>query len=683
MSGFFEELQRRKVYRVAAAYIVVAGFLIQIASAAFPAWELPSWSLRLVIALLLIGFPIALILAWAYDVTPQGIQATARVPGAHRRRNLILLVATGAIISTAAGFFLLPRASTRKIDKSIAVLPFQNLSEEKANAYFAEGIQNEILTNLAAIRDLKVISRTSTAKYQSKPEDLETVARELGVATVLEGSVQRVADKVRVNVQLIDARDSTHLWAKSYDRDYKDVLLVEREVAEEIADALQAKLSPSESHFLASVRTHNTEAYDLFLRGEYEFHQAESSLAPDAYDRADAFYREALARDPKSTEAAAELARSRLSRHWFVSPLAPAELEEVKSLIDRALALAPNSPEAHIALGLFFYWGHRQYEMALAEFNRTLELQPNNADARTYCAWVYRRRGEWERSLADSQRAEELDPRDARIPTNIGVTYIVLRLWKDAERAELRALAIDPHNTLAALFLLSSRLNATGDADWARRPLDSFPEGIKSVPGGAGGPRGATGAGDIRAVIGMPVYLDVIERRFTNAFQAVEKEVVNDDRARVQQLAGRVAVQVLTGEPDAAKSTGEEALPLLEARLRARPDDTLAVTELSWVYLALGRTTDALRLSRQNADTISIEKDALAGPIFQNGLAQIEARAGAPEEAIKRLRRLLSIPAGGAASIALLKIDPVWDPIRNRPDFQQLLSGPEQIGPNK
>jgi TolB-like protein len=683
MTGFFEELRKRKVYRVAAAYIIAAGFLIQIASAAFPAWELPNWSLRLVIALLLIGFPIALILAWAYDVTPQGIQATARVPGTHRRRNLVLLVVASAIISTAAGFFLLPRASTRRIDKSIAVLPFQNLSEEKANAYFAEGIQNEILTKLAAIRDLKVISRTSTAKYQSKPEDLKTVARELGVATVLEGSVQRAADKVRVNVQLIDARDDTHLWAKSYDRDYKDVLRVEREVAEEIADALQAKLSPSESHVLASVRTHNTEAYDLFLRGEYEFHQAESSLAPDAYDRADAFYREALARDPKSTEAAAELARSRLSRHWFVSPLAPAELEEVKSLIDRALALAPNSPEAHIALGLFFYWGHRQYEMALAEFNRTLELQPNNADARTYCAWVYRRRGEWERSLADSQRAEELDPRDARIPTNIGVTYIVLRLWKDAERAELRALAIDPHNTLAALFLLSSRLNATGDADWARRPLDSFPEGIKSVPGGAGGPRGATGAGDIRAVIGMPVYLDVIERRFTNAFQAVEKEVVNDDRARVQQLAGRVAVQVLTGEPDAAKSTGEEALPLLEARLRARPDDTLAVTELSWVYLALGRTTDALRLSRQNADTISIEKDALAGPIFQNGLAQIEARAGAPEEAIKRLRRLLSIPAGGAASIALLKIDPVWDPIRNRPDFQQLLSGPEQIGPNK
>ena len=683
MSGFFQELQRRKVYRVAAAYVIAAGFIIQIGSAVIPAWELPNWTLRLVIVLLLVGFPVALILAWAYDVTPQGIQATPKVPGGHRRRNVALLVVAGAIISIAAGFFLLPRASARKIDKSIAVLPFQNLSAEKENVYFAEGIQNEILTKLATVRDLKVISRTSTAKYQSKPGNLKTVAQELGVSTILEGTVQRAGDKVRVNVQLIDARADTHLWAKSYDRDFKDVLSVESEVAAQIADALKANLSPIESHVLAAARTENTEAYDLFLRGQYEFHQAESSLAADAYDRADAFYRQALARDPNFAEAAAELARNRLSRHWFVSPLAPAELEEVKSLIDRALALAPNSPEAHFALGLFFYWGHRQYENALAEFNRTLELQPNNADARAFCAWVYRRRGEWERSLADSQRAEELDPRDASIPTNIGATCFALRLWKDAERAELRALAIDPHNTQAAMFLVLIRLTMTGDVASARRALDDFPEVIKGIPGGAGGPRGATGAGDVGAVIGWPAYLDVIERRFTDAFQAVEKRVVNDDRAHLQQLAGRVAIRVLAGEPEAAKSMGEEALPLLEARFRERPDDTFAMTELSWVYLALGRNADALRLSRQAADTISLEKDALAGANFQMGLAQIEARAGAPEEAIKRLRHLLSIPAGGAASIVGLKIDPVWDPIRNRPDFQQLLSGPEQIGPNE
>jgi serine/threonine-protein kinase len=358
--------------------------------------------------------------------------------------------------------------------------------------------------------------------------------------------------------------------------------------------------------------------------------------------------------------------------------LAPSELEEVKSLIDRALALVPNSPEAHLALGLFFYWGHRQYEMALTEFNRTLELQPNNALARQYCAWVYRRRGEWERSLADSQRAQELNPRDAIIPRNIGATYLALRLWKNAERAALRALAIDPHNAVAAIYLLNSRLNATGDVDLARRAFDGLPEGIKSATR-----ESLATDGYVASISGIWVYLDVIERRFTDAFQEFEKDPGNDDRARLQLLAGRAALRVLAGEPEAAKSAGEEALPLLKARLRQQPDDTFAMTELSWVYLALGRNADALRLSKQAADSLPVEKDAMEGPNFQLGLAQIEARVGAPEEAIKRLRRLLSIPAGGAVSIAALKIDPVWDPIRNRPDFQQLLSGPEQIGPNK
>src|SRR6266699_1805181 len=329
------------------------------------------------------------------------------------------------------------RSTLTAPEKSIAVLPFENLSEEKANAYFAEGIQNEILTRLATVHDLKVISRTSTAKYQSKPDNLKTVAQELGVSTVLEGAVQKAGDKVRVNVQLIDARSDTHLWAKSYDRDLRDVLAVESEVSQEIAEALQANLSPSESHVLASAQTHDTEAYDLFLRGEYEFRQAQSSFAADALDRADAFYRQALARDPNFAEAAAALAYARLFRHWFVAPLTPRELKEVKSIIDHALVVAPDLPQAHFALGVFFYWGHRQYENGLVEFNRTLELQPNNALARQFCGWIYRRRGEWERSLADVQRAEDLDPRDAQIPANLGATNEALRLWKDAERSEL------------------------------------------------------------------------------------------------------------------------------------------------------------------------------------------------------------------------------------------------------
>ena len=695
-TNFLTELKRRNVYRAAVAYGVVAWFLTQLTTQVFPFFEIPNSGVRFVVIALAVGFPIAMLLSWLYEFTPEGVVRTEDLhPGqarsAQRVTGRILdFIIIGALLLVIAMLIVGRQPFYRQTgesisQKSIAILPFENLSEEKANAYFAEGVQNEILTKLATVRDLKVISRTSTAKYQSKPDNLKSVAQELGVSTVLEGAVQKAGDKVRVNVQLIDARANRHLWAKSYDRDLKDVLAVESEVSQEIAEALQANLSSTESHALASAKTRDAEAYDLFLRGESEWHQAESRLDVDAYDRTEGFYRQALARDPNFAEASAGLARIRLSRHWNISPLTSPELEEVKSIIDHSLALAPNSPEAHFALGFFFYYGRRQYENALTEFNRALELQPNNALARQWCAYVYRRRGEWERSLADFQRAQELDPRDAEIPANIGSTYMELRLWKDAERAALRALGIDPQDTVAAMSLLLTSLCATGDVDSARRALDGFPEAIKglTLSGGGGGASWGDWGGGVASIIGMPVYLDVMQRRFTDAFQALEKRVVNDDRARVQQLAGCAALRVLAGETDAAKSTGEEALPLVEARLRARPDDTLAMTELSWVYLALGRNTDALRLSRQAADSMSIEKDALAGPSFQNGLAQIEARAGAAEEAIKRLRHLLSIPAGGVASIALLKIDPVWDPIRNRPDFQQLLSGPEQIGPNK
>jgi tetratricopeptide (TPR) repeat protein len=257
-----------------------------------------------------------------------------------------------------------------------------------------------------------------------------------------------------------------------------------------------------------------------------------------------------------------------------------------------------------------------------------------------------------------------------------------LRLWKDAERAELRALAMDPHNKGAADTLLKTNLNATGDADSAWRAFDGFAAEIKSNLSGLA-PGGYEGGTNVIEAIGIPVYLDLIQRRFSDAFEALEKEPAQNDREHLLQLVGRAVLRLLAGQTEAAKSAAEQALPLLEASLRERPDDAFAITELSWVYLVLGRNADALRLSRQAADLMPIEKDALSGPISQLELAQIEARADAPEEAVKTLRRLLSIPAGRVASIALLKIDPVWDPLRNRPDFQQLLSGPEQIGPNK
>ena len=594
MNELFQRLKQRKLVQWAIAYVAAAFALLQGIDIVAQQFGWPEGVRRGTTLALVVGFFVALVIAWYH-----GERGAQRVSGTE-----VLII--GLVLALGGGFLWRFAAASHTPDnraatvpdesrssainaKSIAVLPFENLREEKANAYFAEGINDEILTKLAAVRDLKVISRTSTAKYQSKPDNLKTVAQELGVSNVLEGAVQKAGDKVRVNVQLIDARTDAHLWAKSYDRELKDVLSVESEVAEEIAEALKANLSPSESQVLARARTQNTEAYDLFLRGEYEFHQAESSLEVSALDRADSFYRQALAQDANFAEAAAALAYARLYRGWFIAPLTLQELEDVKAIIDRALVIAPGSPQAHFARGIFFYRGYRQYANALVEFKRTLELQPNNVLARQYCGWVYRRQGEWERAIADVRRAEELDPRDPQIPANLGAIYLTLRQWKDAERAELRALAIDPHNVVAAAFLALTRLNGMGDIDSAQRAFDGVPEGSYV--------NALSFQGDVEAITGIWVYLDVIKRRFNDAVQRFEKGRRNAAPTQLQQLAGRAALRVLAGQTEAAKSAGEEALPLLEARLREQPDDGLAMTELAWVYLALARNADALRLA--------------------------------------------------------------------------------------
>ncbi len=679
LKKFFGELKRRNVYKVAIAYGVVAWLLMQIASQIFPFFEIPNWAVRLVVLLLVIGFPVAMILAWAFELTPEGIKRAEDVDlskSVTRKTGRKLDFFIIAVLLLVIGILLFQRlhpnvspAVSSSLEKSIAVLPFENLSEEKANAYFADGIQDEILTKLAGIGDLKVISRKSTAKYKSTPEDLKTVARELGVASVLEGSVQRAGDKVRVNVQLLDARIDTHLWAKSYDRDLKDVFAVESEVAQEIADALRAKLSPSQSDALTTAPTHDPEAYDLFLKGEYEERQAESALNAEPFDRAQAFYRQALARDPNFALAYARLAFSELNRHWFISNLTSAELAEVKSNIDRALAIAPASSDAHLALAVFYYWGYRDYDAGLRELDRVLELQPSSSSGWNYRAAIYRRRGEWQRALAEFERAAELDPRDSQIPGQIGETYLTLRRWSDAEHVLIHALALDPHDVLAARFLALTYINSTGDIRRARRAFEGVSAESKlSV---------APAWGVIAVVIDYRVYLDVFERHFADALKAWDSPPSNTPEARLRQLEARVGIKVLAGQGAVAKSECEQTRALLEARLAERPEDRTSLTALAWVYVCLGRDADALRVARQAADSLPIEKDALAGAFFLAGLAEIEARAGKPEEAVKILRQLITAPAGQVVSIARLKIDPVWDPIRNDPGFQKLLSEPE------
>src|SRR5256885_4552761 len=345
MAGFLTEIKRRKVYRVAVAYVVVAGGLIQLASAVFPAWELPNWALRLVILVLLIGFPISLILAWALEVTPEGIRTTQPLPSERRRRNIVALVGIGIVVSAAAGFFLLPRASAHRIDKSIAVLPFENFSDDKENAYFADGIQDDILTNLSKIGDLKVISRTSVMPYRGKDKNVREIAQALGVSAVLEGSVRKSGNRVRVNVQLINALNDEHIWSDVYDRDLTDVFAIQTDLAKKIADELDAKLSPTEEEQMTRKPTENGEAYLAFVQAH--------NLHRDLEDfpklkQAEQLYERALQLDPNFALAAARLSQL---QSWIYHTFEPTTErgEKSRSLADRALQLQPDLPEGHLA----------------------------------------------------------------------------------------------------------------------------------------------------------------------------------------------------------------------------------------------------------------------------------------------------------------------------------------------
>ena len=686
--SFFAELKRRNVYKVAVAYAVVGWLTIQVSSTVLPTFHAPEWVVQTLMVLVAIGFPVALVIAWAFELTPEGLKrtedvdlaASARQP---RKHTWIFVVVVGAALSV--GLFFIGRytarntaggASTEAVtassipQKSIAVLPFENLSDDKSAAYFADGIQDEILTKLASIADLKVISRTSTAKYKSKPEDLKTVSQQLGVANVLEGSVQKAADKVRVNVQLIDARADSHLWAKTYDRDLADVFAIQSEVAQEIADSLKAKLSPSEANTMASAPTKDMQAYDLFLKGEFEQRVANSNFRPESFDQAARWYREAIALDPNFALAIAELAICQLRRHWLTDPLSEAELMEAGTLAKQALTLAPSLPEAHVAGGLFHYYGFRQYDQALTEFERALELRPNYSLALQFIAFVHRRQGKWDRTVDELKKSIVQDPGDPYVQGGLAETYVFLRMWKEAEDTARHALTIDPHEATAMRMLLLSSLNRTGNAQEPLRLLATFPPDDLLLPN--------TGMFDM--VIGTRGETFVLARDFKAALEACELGAVATAN-EWQRLAAKAGIRVLAGDVADAQAGVEKARELLEMRLREHPQDFRSLRALSWVYLALDRKTDAINIAQRAVELLPLEKDAVLGSGNLAALAEIQAQTGAATEAVQNLRKLLSIPAGETISIARLKIDPVWDPIRNDAGFQQLLTMKEHAGP--
>jgi TolB-like protein/Tfp pilus assembly protein PilF len=662
MSSFFEELQRRKVYRVAAAYIVAAGFLIQIASAAFPAWELPNWSLRLVIALLLIGFPIALLFAWAYDITPQGIKGTPKTPGAHRRRNLILLIVTGVIVSASAGFFLLPRAVSHKIDKSVAVLPFQNLSSDPENAYFADGIQAEVLTRLAKIADLKVISRASTQQYESQPGNLAEIAKQLGVANILEGTVQKAADQVRVNVHLVNAQTGSQLWAETYDRKLSDIFAVESEIAKGIAESLQATLTGREEQALAARPTSNPEAYDAYLRGlAYE---ARGNYSSDALYKAIDFYDLAVRLDPNFALAWARLSGAHALLYFNRGDTTAARRDAAKEALENAQRLQPDSPETLLFLGYYQYWVLRDYGMAKATFARVSKMLPGNSEVLYALGAIARREGHWDESVAYWERGLALDPRNTALLTEVAWTYAALRQFSAALKLYDRALVILPNE----LYLVASKASiyqAEGNLQEAAKSLVQV-----------------NAQTDSDVAVRVKLTQLRLERNHTEAIQLVQARharfhVASGIEKGFKQM-GLAWVQRVAGDTAQAKASAEQARNTLEPIRKEQPDNAFVSAALAVAYAMLDEKESALTEAQRAITLVPSSKDRLSGPGFEENLALVEMIIGENSRAIATLTRLLQTPYGGSLysptpiTPALLKLDPIWDPLRADPAFQKL-----------
>ncbi len=657
MSGFFEELQRRKVYRVAAAYIIAAGFIIQIGSAVFPAWELPNWTFRSLVLLLLIGFPIALILAWAFDVTPQGIRATkTTATEMHLGRNVIILIATGVIVSVAAGFFLLPRASARKIDKSIAVLPFQNLSDEKENAYFADGMQDDILTNLSKIGDLKVISRTSVMSYRgSGTRNAREIGKMLGVATLLEGSVRRIGSRVRVNVQLIDANNDEHIWAEDYDRDLTDVFAIQTDLAQKIASALRAKLSPNEKARLDRRPTQNPDAYLLFLQAHDYASQRE--MFRDTSLKAEPLFEQAIKLDPNFALAFAGLS---MVESWLyhTSDPVPARREKARLNADEALRLQPDLPEGHLALGFSYYYGDRNYERALAEFDISKRGLPNESQAYLAIGSIQRRQGKWAESNASLEKAATLDPKNTNVLMNLCYSYMGQRDFEAADKTVDRLIATSPQSFQARGLKGFVALQLKGDLSAAEKVFSSMPS--ETDPG---------------LMTLARVWILRLKRNFPEALQVLHQfrgeTLHNTSTAPSPKAFLEGELYLLQGDEAKARTALEHARVVSEELLSAAPEDPARHGQHGVILAALGQKQEAIAEGKRAVELLPESEDAFDGPQMAAPLAQIYAWTGEFDEAFRLLDHLLVVPNG--LTVPMLKLDPTWDALRKDPRFQALI----------
>ncbi|MFL6515655.1 MAG: tetratricopeptide repeat protein [Chthoniobacterales bacterium] len=670
IDNFFAELKRRNVYKVAVAYAVVAWLTIQGASIFLPAFNAPQWAMQIVILVLVIGFPIALVLSWAFEITPEGIKLESEIEpnkSVTRQTGRKLAAFTVVLAVIAAGMFVFQFVRSRSsapasapmptiTNKSIAVLPFESLSDDKANGYFASGIQDEILTRLAKIGALKVISRSSTQQYQSKPGNLRDVGQQLGVANILEGSVQKASDQVHINVQLIRAATDDHLWAESYNRKLDDIFGVEGEVAGAIAEALNARLTGAEEKALAARPTNNPTAYDAYLRG---LNAENQTFGPEQLATASKYYAEAVRLDPNFALA---WAHGSIVDGLIYLQAIDHTTERLAATLrgaDMAMRLAPESTEAWLAKGYYLY-RIRNYDGALAALEEAGKRSANNPEVIAARAFVERRRGNYQKSNELIERSLERDPRNLANLTTIGETLIAMGRPAEARRWIDRALAISPDDGSIVAMKANSYLTE-GDLDAAGRLLERLPAQLDNVSG-------------------LGYQIDYRNDRRDYAWIVTALRSLFDSSGF--QLTGYYGpflpqlawAQRHAGNEAAAEQTFKESREKLEALREKSGDNGYIVGALAQIEAGLGNFDVALREAEQSVSAAGEDHYIRAGQ--QSALAVTQALCGRKDEALTTLSLLAKEPVT-FVGLGSLRYAPEWDGLRKDPRFQSLVAQAE------
>jgi TolB-like protein len=656
---FFGELKRRNVYKVAVAYIVAGWALSQGIAQVFPVFDVPIWVIRLLVLLIIVGLPVALVLTWTFEITPTGLKRTEAVDAAGQQsksRAWIYVALIGAAISVTL-FFLgrytapIQRGAAGAAAKSIAVLPFESLSEDKANAYFADGIQDEIITRLAKIADLKVISRNSTQRYKSAPNNLREISKQLGVTSVLEGSVQKTADQVRISVQLVNVINDSHIWAETYDRKLIDVFQVESDVAQKIATSLEAKLTGREKRDIAVVGTRNPEAYDPFLHAL----AISNKRGIDNLEKVIGFERRAVELDPNYAEAWAALGIAEAEKYFFPDH-SDAQLRRVRTAAETALRLAPDMADAHAAMGIFYYHCLQDFDRALAELEIARERAPNNAWVWNFIGTVQRRQGKLNDSITSHLAASKFDPLNVYIWLNLGRSYRGARRFDEARSMFDHVLTIAPHD-VDTLSQKAETYLAQGDLETAWSLLSS----LKSL---------------FTNFYGFNVQIDVLtyRRQFDEAIAQVSSALASSSNSPPLFVA---IGHAMLGNLHVAKGDHVKAQPLfvqaeqeLKA-IRAGGDNSFLLADtLVQVEARLGRRNDV----ETDADSIlqRIKKDAWGFAREEEAVARAYTSLGDFDRAVPLLQHALTTPNNESLTPPFLRLDPFWDPVRNHPRFQKL-----------